>query len=140
MYWRIKVEDTQGSTHHLNQLVMLHMHKKFLILEFDVHPQPQSLEYLEFGLHLLLPAFVTFISNILFLSLFSKKNVLFFLVDEALRCFFIGHFSGHYYLASVIMRLQRNLTTRIKFSFHFSSTELTHAGMRHYAGSLFISC
>lgn len=41
--------------------------------------------------------------------------------------------------ATVIIRLQRHLTTRIKFLCRFSSTELTLAGMTHYVGFLFIS-
>lgn len=45
----------------------------------------------------------------------------------------------HLASATVIIRLQRHLTTRIKFLCCFSSTELTLAGMTHCVGFLFIS-
>lgn len=41
--------------------------------------------------------------------------------------------------ATVIIRLQRNLTMRIKFLCRFYTTELTLAGMTHYVGFRLIS-
>lgn len=40
----------------------------------------------------------------------------------------------HLASATVIIRLQRHLTTRIKFLCYFSSAELTLAAMTHYVG------
>lgn len=76
MYWMIK--DTQGSTHHLNQLVMLHVYKKILRFKFVINPEPQSLsllEYLdlEYLLHLSYTAFIAKYFLSLFYSIFLNS-------------------------------------------------------------------